>query len=439
MRFVSTRGKEITSFSKAIHQGMAPDGGLYMPERIVSHEPSEFLAFRDRPFHELAHFVLFPYLEAEISEEDCRRICREVFSFPVPLKRLYANTYILELFHGPTFAFKDFGARFLAQCMSHFQREAGREALVLVATSGDTGGAVARGFHKLPGIRVVVFYPRGKVSPLQEKQFTTLGNNILALGVEGVFDDCQALVKSCLRLPELKVKYEVTTANSINIGRLLPQMVYYIYGWLQLPGPERKTVISVPSGNFGNLTAGLMAMYSGLPVEKFVASTNINRVFPDYLETAEYRPRPSLPTLANAMDVGNPNNVERIMSLFSWDHSKISKAIYGSVVDSDGKILDLTKELYDCCGYIADPHSVVGWVGIRTWLDLNSNLRGFFLGTAHPGKFHEHVSKVIRGFEIPEELKELLKRPSKSIPVKNSREEVVEMILGEEYWEMGEK
>jgi len=237
--------------------------------------------------------ILFPYMKGHIGEDESLSMCRDAFDFPVPLVHLYDNLFTLELFHGPTLAFKDFGARFLARIMGHFARKEGEETLVLVATSGDTGSAVAQGF----------FYPSGKVSPLQEKQFATLGGNILALEVNGTFDDCQKLVKEAMAHPGLKEKFRVTTANSINVGRLLPQMVYYLYAWLNMPSPDRGLVISVPSGNFGNLTAGLMAMYTGMPVERFVASTNVNRVFPEYLETGEYKPRPSRSTLASAANL----------------------------------------------------------------------------------------------------------------------------------------
>jgi len=427
--FISTRGRDRVSFREAVLSGIAADGGLYMPERIPVWKKNDLRSFQSLPYHELAHAILFPYMKGHIGEDESLSICRDAFDFPVPLVHLYDNLFTLELFHGPTLAFKDFGARFLARIMGHFARKEGEETLVLVATSGDTGSAVAQGFFRVPGIRVAVCYPSGKVSPLQEKQFATLGGNILALEVNGTFDDCQKLVKEAMAHPGLKEKFRVTTANSINVGRLLPQMVYYLYAWLNMPSPDRGLVISVPSGNFGNLTAGLMAMYTGMPVERFVASTNVNRVFPEYLETGEYKPRPSRSTLASAMDVGNPGNVERIMSLFSWNHSRIATWIHGFSLNSDPEILDAIGQLYKKCGYIADLHGAIGWAGLRPWLELNANLQGFFLETAHPGKFFDDVSGVVPELEMPAVLMESRQKESRSVKVEPSLSGVVEQIL----------
>ncbi len=428
MEYISTRGGERTSFRQALLQGLAGDGGLFMPERIPSREWEELISYRDRPYHELASFLLAPYVEEAIPGDRLEELCRDAFSFEVPLLNLYENVFCLELFHGPTLAFKDFGARFLARCLGYFSEEEDKQTLVLVATSGDTGSAVAQGFYRIPGIGVVVLYPAGKVSPLQEKQFATLGENILALAVDGSFDDCQDLVKACLQDPGLSGSYRVTTANSINLGRLLPQMVYYIHAWLRLPAPDMPFVISVPSGNFGNLTAGLMAMFSGMPVNQFIASTNVNRVFPDYLDTAEYLPRTSLPTLANAMDVGNPNNVERIMALFSWDHAAISRMIRGTSVDSDDAIREAIRELYDRCGYIADPHGAIAWEGLKAWTALNANLQGIFLGTAHPAKFIHPGEDELPVPEQPDGLRELSGKRLLSVPVQANTGDVLAAI-----------
>ncbi|HDR89975.1 MAG TPA: threonine synthase [Bacteroidetes bacterium] len=427
--FVSTRGNDRASFREAVLSGLASDGGLYVPERIPVWKKGDLKPFQSRPYHELAHFILQPYMKGHIGESDSLSICRDAFDFPVPLVHLYDNLFALELFHGPSLAFKDFGARFLARVMGHFSRKEGMETLVLVATSGDTGSAVAQGFYRVPGIRVAVCYPSGKVSPLQEKQFATLGGNILALEVNGTFDDCQRLVKEAMVYPGLMEKFRVTTANSINVGRLLPQMVYYLYAWLNMPSQEKGLVVSVPSGNFGNLTAGLMAMRSGMPAERFVASTNVNRIFPEYLETGEYRPRASVSTLANAMDVGHPSNVERIMSLFSWNHEGISARIHGFSLNSDREILGAMEQLYRKCGYVADPHGAIGWAGLRPWLELNVNLQGFFLETAHPGKFFNDVARVVPELKMPHVLQESMQKELLSVKVEARLPEVVESIL----------
>jgi threonine synthase len=397
----STRDKtHKATFAAALTRNLAPDGGLYIPERLEPWPDVEdllMLSWEDRCAEILVRLLGDEYEPAHLAA-----VAREAFDFPVPLVRLDDRISALELFHGPTLAFKDFGARFLAR-MLHPPRT------ILTATSGDTGAAVARAFWKLPGIRAVVLYPRGRVSPLQEKQFASLGDNVLALAVEGSFDDCQALAKACFADRELSAALGLTSANSINIARLLAQTLYYFEAVARLGGEAPVSpVIAVPSGNFGNLCAGLIARRLGLPVRAFVAATNANTVVPEYLETGIYRPRPSVATLSNAMDVGAPSNWERIESLFQGDWQALRGALRWGSLDDEGTrktIHDL-----DAKGYLCDPHGAVAYAVLRETLQPGET--GLFLATAHPAKFKEALEPVLgREIPLPPALEEVAGRP----------------------------
>jgi threonine synthase len=388
------------TFTEALTRNLAPDGGLYLPERL---EPfPDIDALLTLPWAERCVEIVTRLLGDEFNRRDLEAVARDAFDFPVPLIRVDDRIAALELFHGPTLAFKDFGARFLARML----RLAGKSPLtILTATSGDTGAAVARAFWKLPGIRAVVLYPHGRVSPLQEKQFASLGDNVLALAVKGSFDDCQALAKACFADRELSAPLGLTSANSINIARLLAQTLYYFEAVAQ---HGSRPVIAVPSGNFGNLCAGLLAQRLGLPVRAFVAATNANTTVPDYLETGTYRPRPSLATLSNAMDVGAPSNWERIEHLFQGDWKALRAALRWGSLDDGGTrktILELDRN-----GYLCDPHGAVAYAVLRRHLEPGET--GIFLATAHPAKFKEALEPVLgREIPLPPALVEVADRP----------------------------
>ncbi len=390
----STNNRQHTATLKeAVVRGQAPDRGLYMPGHIPVLPDTFYHNLKGLPFDEIALKVAWALLRNEIELSDLKRIVDDSMNFPIPLVRVEEGVYSLELFHGPTLAFKDVGARFMARLLGHFLKNADKEVTVLVATSGDTGSAVAHGFLGVPGIRVVILYPSGKVSPLQEKQLTTLGQNITALEVEGTFDDCQVLVKQAFADEELNKRLNLTSANSINIARLIPQSFYYHYAWSQLAENERdKVVVSVPSGNFGNLTAGLLAKRMGLPIHRFVAATNANDIVPKYLQTGRFEPRASVATCSNAMDVGNPSNFARMMDLYGNDREKLSNDVAAYVLnDSDTKTA--IAEVLKTAGYWLDPHGAVGYLALKKHLNQEP-ATGIFLETAHPAKFIEVVEEA---------------------------------------------
>jgi threonine synthase len=421
MRYINTNGNsKSVSFREALLQGQAPDKGLYIPSHLPQFNSRFFSALPRKSFHEIALEVARPYVEGDIPEPELKRIIEEALSFPVPLKQIEQNIFVLELFHGPTLAFKDVGARFMAGCMSWFNRGDKQNVTILVATSGDTGSAVAQGFLEIDGIRVVILYPKEKVSEIQEKQFTTLGRNITTLEVDGTFDDCQRLVKTAFADPELHNKLNLSSANSINIGRLLPQSFYYYYGWSQLDQPDARPMFCVPSGNFGNLTAGLMAHKTGLPVSGFVAATNANKVFPDYLKTGIFTPRPSLHTLSNAMDVGNPSNLARINHLYDQQIDKIRNEV--KTFSADDTVTKVTmRNVYHKTGYLLDPHSAIGYLGIK---EASYHGPGIFLATAHPAKFGDIVKDATgQSTVIPDALQTCLSKDKKSIPISGEWEE----------------
>lgn len=429
MRFVSTAGKSPPAdLATAFLQGLAPDGGLYMPERL----PSFPDGFFHRPATTMAAAgvaLLGPFLD-ELPDDVTRRLVADALDFDVPLVELEDGVRVLELFHGPTLAFKDVAARFLARFLAWLARGSERPLTVLVATSGDTGSAVAQAFLGVAGTRVAVLYPRGKVSPLQEKQFTTLGGNVEALAVDGVFDDCQRLVKAAFVDRELRQRLFLTSANSINVGRLLPQMVYYAHGVAQLPAGAPPALISVPSGNFGNLTAGLLAKRLGMPVVGFVAATNVNDVVPEFLETSVYAPRPSRATISNAMDVGDPSNFARLLALYDGDAGAIRRDLRGSRHDDDATRRAI-REVYARTGYVLDPHTAVGYLGLKEALAGEDDERsGIVLATAHPVKFREHVEPLIgRAIEVPERLARCLERESRARPLAAELAELKAFLL----------
>ena len=409
MIFYSTNNKDLQlDIKDAVIKGLASDNGLFMPEYIPQLERSFIGKLGDLTFTDIAFEVLKPYFTPVVPEEKLKEIIDDAFNFDIPLKNVDGNINVLELFHGPTSAFKDVGARFLARVLSWFVKDMEQDVYVLAATSGDTGGAVANGFVDVPGIKVIVLYPSGKVSDRQERQFTTLGRNITALEVKGTFDDCQRLVKTAFLNKELNKKLFLTSANSINIARLLPQVVYYFYAYAQLKDKSKDVVISVPSGNFGNLTAGLIAFKMGLPVKRFIAATNINDVVPEYLNTGEYNPRTSVQTLANAMDVGDPSNFVRVLELFNKQLDEIKNSIKGFVVDDD-TIRKTVKEVHDKTGYVLDPHGACGYEALKN--DLKNYEQGIFLATAHPAKFPDVIEEQIdKEIEMPETMQQFMNR-----------------------------
>jgi threonine synthase len=420
MRLYSTKNRgHYTNLKEAVLRGLPPDNGLYMPERIPALPADVLENLHQLPFAEIAFAVARTLLQGAIPDSDLRKIIREAVNFPAPLVQFDEEKYVLELFHGPSLAFKDFGARFMAQLMSYFNRGEEQELVILVATSGDTGGAVAAGFYQTPGTRVVILYPSGKVSALQEKQLTTLGHNITALEVDGTFDDCQAMVKKAFLDESLTSRFRLTSANSINISRLIPQSFYYFEAYKQLPEGS-DVVFCVPSGNFGNLTAGLLAQRMGLPVRHFIAATNNNDVVPAYLQTGEYRPRPSRRTLSNAMDVGNPSNFARMRDLYhdleersTWNSMRASITGYAY---NDEQTKAGLEEVYKRYGYVIDPHGAVGYLALKEYQQANPGTTGVVLETAHPAKFLPDVEAVLgRRVEVPQRLARLAGKPKESI------------------------
>ncbi|HYG63684.1 MAG TPA: threonine synthase [Thermoanaerobaculia bacterium] len=418
----STRDPDSAStaatFSDAAERSLAPDGGLYLPDPLPRFADVDGLLALD--FRPRSQEILDRLLGDEIPRADLAAIVEDAFDFPVPLVRIADRLFALELFHGPTLAFKDFGARFLARVLRRIAERRGDTAegqprTVLTATSGDTGAAVAHAFWRVPGFRVVVLYPRGLVSPLQERQFATLGDNVRALAVAGTFDDCQALVKACFRDPELEARHRFTSANTINIARLVAQVLYYFEAVARLPRGAGAPVISVPSGNFGNLCAGLMAGRLGLPVRAFVAATNANTTVPEYLSGGEYRPRPSVATLSNAMDVGAPSNWERIEALYSGDPEALRRDLRWGSAGDEGTRAAL-RELRDR-GYVADPHAAVAYRVLTERLEPGET--GVFLATAHPAKFGEVLAPLGIEVPLPDALRRVANRPFLAEPLPN--------------------
>ena len=431
MRYRSTAQKApLTSLRGAVLRGMAPDGGLYMPAEIARRSPEELEEFRSLPFTEVCFRVVKPFATPDVPEEVLWQIVSEAINFPVKLVSLSPGLHVLELFHGPTLAFKDFGARFMARLMGYFVRGESRTLTVLVATSGDTGSAVAHGFLGVAGIRVVILYPSKRISEAQEKQFTTLGENITALEISGTFDDCQRLVKQAFGDEPLNKRVFLTSANSINVGRLLPQMFYHVAAYRQLPVASVPLIVSVPSGNFGNLTAGLFAKRIGLPVAKFIASTNANDVVPEYLRSGKFNPRPAQATYSNAMDVGNPNNFPRLLDLCRGRLEYVRKEIWGHGA-TDAETLAEMKSIWERYRYIADPHTAVGILGWEAYKREHTEpSQGLVLATAHAAKFAEVVEKAIgTAPPLPDRLAAYLKRPKLSLPMSSSYDDFKQFLL----------
>jgi threonine synthase len=415
-------------FRAATIAGQAPDGGLYFPESIPQFSADFLKNLPNLSQADIAYTVMQPYVGDTIPEADLRRICAETVNFEFPLVPVTEHIGSLELFHGPTLAFKDVGARFMSRCLGYFSQGETAPVTVLVATSGDTGGAVAHGFLGVPGVEVVILYPSGKVSPLQELQLTTLGQNITALEVEGNFDDCQRLVKQAFLDEDLTSQRTLTSANSINVARWLPQQLYYLFA-MQQWAPAAPPVVAVPSGNFGNLCAGLLAHASGLPVGHFIAACNANDAGAEYLRTAIFAPKTAVATISNAMDVGHPSNFVRILELFKHEHATISQLLSGYTV-SDADTSATIRRVQAERGYLLDPHGTVAFYALEDYLKQYPAAAGFLLATAHPVKFPEVVEPLIgRKIELPTALHYLLEKPKQSVPLAPSYEALREWLV----------
>jgi threonine synthase len=430
MKLVSTTGQASpVSFREALFESLASDGGLFTPERLTRLPDATLDGIRGAELPEVARILAHHLLADEFDAELLDQVVDEALDFSIPLVELDEQVHLLELFHGPTLAFKDVGARFMARLM-RVAREREQPLTVLVATSGDTGSAVAHAFLGLAGTRIVVLFPDGQVSPLQERQFTTLGDNVQALAVQGSFDDCQRLAKAAFADRELRARGLLTSANSINIGRLLPQIFYYFAGWAQLPISERELVICTPSGNFGNLTAGLMAKRLGLPAAVFVAATNVNDVVPEYLSTGHVRPRASIRTISNAMDVGDPSNLARIIHLYGDDLDHLRSELTASS-HSDDETRECIRRMHECTGTILDPHTAVGYLGLeRFFQDRNETTDAILLATAHPAKFGDTIRDAL-GVELPlpKRLADCLERERRVTPIQPRLDDLKSILL----------
>ncbi len=421
MKLYSTKNFQSTSvsFEEALFKGLPEDNGLYLPKSWPRLSDSFWKNISSLSFQEIAFHMASALLKDEIDEAQLKGIIYSALDFPVVQSRLSDRLHCLELYHGPSLAFKDFGARFMAHTMSHFLKRNKQVINILVATSGDTGSAVAQGFYNLPGITVTILYPSGKVSHLQELQLTTLGGNVRAIEVDGTFDDCQALVKQAFLDRELNTKMNLSSANSINIGRLIPQSFYYAESYARLQSAGRPMAFVVPSGNFGNLCGGLIARNLGMPVHEFIAATNINDVVPQYLSTGIYKSRPSVPTLSNAMDVGNPSNFPRMTQFFDNDHESVTKVVKGCTAN-DEQTMSTIHEMYQRYGYIACPHTAVALKCGTLFHDNNSDTNVVALGTAHPAKFKETVDKALRqDIELPQPLLDVQSKTKEATLIDN--------------------
>lgn len=432
MKYYSTN-KQVpqATLQEAVVKGLASDRGLYMPERIPVLSNDFFDTIETKTFQEIAFSVADAFFGEDIEKEELRKIVYDTLEFDCPVKRVEDNIYSLELFHGPTLAFKDVGARFMARLLQYFIRKEKQEQVnVLVATSGDTGSAVANGFLGVEGIHVYVLYPKGKVSKIQECQFTTLGRNITAIEVDGVFDDCQALVKSAFMDKELNEHMKLTSANSINVARFLPQAFYYFnaYARMKALGKADELVVCVPSGNFGNITAALFGHSMGLPIKRFIAANNANDIFYKYIQTGIYAPKPSKQTIANAMDVGDPSNFARIYDLYKGDHTSIKTLISGATY-TDEQIKDAIAECHKTTGYILDPHGACGYQALKE--NLKDGETGVFCETAHPAKFKDTVEPIIGcDVDIPERLAAFMKGEKQSVAMTKEFCDFKQFLMG---------
>ncbi|MBQ0021895.1 MAG: threonine synthase [Prevotellaceae bacterium] len=432
MNFYSTNGKApIASLEKAVVKGLAEDKGLYMPERIKALPKEFFDNIENLSFQEIAYTVADAFFGEDVDAESLKAIVYDTLQFDCPCVKVTDTIYSLELFHGPTLAFKDVGARFMARLLQYFLKKEnnGSEVNVLVATSGDTGSAVANGFLGVDGIRVYVLYPKGKVSPIQECQFTTLGKNITAVEVDGVFDDCQALVKNAFMDADLNAHMKLTSANSINVARFLPQAFYYFYAYAQMKkaGLADQMVVCVPSGNFGNICSALFGKKMGLPIKRFIAANNANDIFFKYLQTGSYEPKASVQTIANAMDVGDPSNFARIYDLYNKDHAAICADISGATY-KDEQIAETIKEVKTETGYLCDPHGACGYRALKEGLQPGEV--GVFLETAHPAKFKDTVESIINSdVEIPAKLAAFMNGTKQSVEMSKEFGEFKQFLL----------
>ncbi len=433
MQFYSTNGQApIATLEKAVVKGLAEDKGLYMPERIKPLPKEFFDNIENLSFQEIAYQVADAFFGEDVPAEDLKRIVYDTLAFDCPCVKVTDTIYSLELFHGPTLAFKDVGARFMARLLQYFlKKEGAGQVNVLVATSGDTGSAVANGFLGVDGIHVYVLYPKGKVSPIQECQFTTLGQNITAVEVNGVFDDCQALVKNAFIDKELNEHMQLTSANSINVARFLPQAFYYFYAYAQMKkkGLANQFVVCVPSGNFGNICSALFGKRMGLPVKRFIAANNANDVFFKYLQTGKYEPKASVQTIANAMDVGDPSNFARVYELYGKNHNAICADISGATY-TDEQIAETIKEVKAETGYVCDPHGACGYRALKE--GLKEGEVGVFLETAHPAKFKDTVDRILGGdIEIPAKLQAFMKGTKQSVPMSKDFADFKQFLMAE--------
>lgn len=405
------------SFKDAVIKGIAPDRGLYFPEQIEPLPASFFEGIENLSHQEIAFNAIHQFVSDEIPNEKLKEILANVLDFDFPVVEIEPGVATLELFHGPTMAFKDVGARFMANCLGYFSEGSTNEVTVLVATSGDTGGAVANGFLDVDGVKVIILYPSGKVSDIQERQLTTLGQNITALEVDGTFDDCQKMVKTTFLDEELLNNMQLTSANSINVARWLPQLFYFLFAYKQAKSQGKEIVFSVPSGNFGNICAGMVAQKLGMPVKHFVAATNINDTVPEFMKTGVYNPKPSSATISNAMDVGDPSNFIRIRHLFQDNLEQLSKQL-SSYTFSDDETREAMKHMYKNSNYIADPHGAVGYLGLKKYQESNPNTYGIFLETAHPVKFLDVVEEAIpEKIAIPPQIQNVMDKEKVSFEI----------------------
>lgn len=430
MKFYSTNNSEHqVGLAEAVIKGLAPDQGLYVPIVIPRLAPELVSKFNEMSFREIGYEVIGALFSEDLTQEEIKNLVDHTLIFDAPLVKVEDDIYSLELFHGPTLAFKDFGARFCSKLMSLLLADSTKKVRVLVATSGDTGSAVANGFLGVEGVEVIILFPKGKVSELQEKQFTTLGQNITSIEVDGVFDDCQRMVKEAFLDAELNEDLLLTSANSINIARWIPQALYYFYAFSRLPKTEKKIVFSVPSGNFGNLAAGILAQRMGLPIDHFVAATNLNKVVPEFLAGSEFKSMASIQTVSNSMDVGNPSNFPRLLALYGGEEELLKDNVDGYFYDDEQTIEAIQKVKKK--GYILDPHGAVGYLGLLDFRTKNPGYLGVFLETAHPGKFRDVVEKAL-GEEVilPDRLSRFLKGEKKVIPMGKEFGEFKEFLRG---------
>lgn len=429
MKFYSLNNQNIkVSFKNAVIAGIAPDKGLYFPEHITPLSVDFFEQIGKLSDHEIAFQAIYQFVSEDIPDEALKQIIANTLDFDFPVVDIEENVGTLELFHGPTMAFKDVGARFMANCLGYFSQGEKQDVTVLVATSGDTGGAVANGFLGVDGVKVIILYPSGKVSEIQEKQLTTLGQNIEAMEVDGVFDDCQRMVKTAFLDTEITDHKKLTSANSINVARWLPQLFYFLFAYKQAKSKGKEIVFSVPSGNFGNICAGMVAQKLGMPVKHFVASTNVNDVVPKFMESGVYEPMPSVATISNAMDVGDPSNFVRIRHLYQDDLETLQKSLSShSFTDENTKAI--MKEVYSKTGYVMDPHGAVGYLGLKEYQKSNPDTFGIFLETAHPVKFLDVVEDTLEiSPQIPPQIMKVMDKEKKSYKI-SSYDELKQFLL----------